>query len=641
MMEEYSTTDRAIHPLPIDYQPNKQYRWGGRRVDRPRHWLSQCATRALVVSLFTLLLTWGCRLLIEYVFLLPLADQYWMRDYLGNLCVALLILTLARKPGPTLLLTLILVAGFQIANAAKLSVLGTPISPDDFLHLQNVFYLTHGWQRVGFILIVALPAVVALITFPFKRVGTWLVLLLMTFSTGVIANYSEPLSVYFDSRFGHSVWNQPENFKQRGLVLHIVQEFVRTLAKVDKYPDTQSVANAKRHLSTQRPQRSFHEITGAAREVPEITEPRNVHIIVLESFYDPLTLGKDWVPEDPFPKEFRDLWASTGNSTALSPVFGGYTANAEFELLCGFPVIENAVFFEGWLRRQVPCLPSVLADAGYHSIASHPNVAGFWNRTHAYKLVGFEDYWSEDDFDLTDSVQGLLLDHSLFNQVFSRLQAKTDQRPVFNYILTYHGHLPYPNNANYPDKVSSGKESALLHGYLNQLWYKSRDLMGVLDQLKSNDPNALVVVLGDHLPFLGQNYGVYTEALPLPGNQADFSGDMLEYLHSTPLIIIDGIRGPVPVDQLPIYRLPSVILSLLGINDNHTLLDLAKNPDDTIIRPLAGRHLALRNKQAHTCSDELQSSSICADTALWLSDIRVLISDLFTGKQYALQADMN
>ncbi|MFT6307219.1 MAG: hypothetical protein ACJA0Z_002387, partial [Halioglobus sp.] len=33
----------------------------------------------------------------------------------------------------------------------------------------------------------------------------------------------------------------------------------------------------------------------------------NVHVIVLESFFDPITLGPTWVPEDPFPEDFREL----------------------------------------------------------------------------------------------------------------------------------------------------------------------------------------------------------------------------------------------------------------------------------------------------------------------------------------------
>ena len=233
---------------------------------------------------------------------------------------------------------------------------------------------------------------------------------------------------------------------------------MRTLAKVGRAPSEEEVAAALEGLSSPAPSTPPDTLALAgSAEAP----PRNVHVIVLESFFDPLTLGPDWVPEDPFPPEFRALWAEAGESVTLSPVFGGYTANAEFELLCGFPVTENAVFFEGWLRRDVPCLPSVLREAGYRTVASHPNVAGFWNRTHAYRLTGFDEYLSKGSFDISDSVGGILLDHSYYEQVFEQL-GPLDERPVFNYMLTYHGHLPYPRQRGLPghDRGGPGPRTA-------------------------------------------------------------------------------------------------------------------------------------------------------------------------------------
>jgi hypothetical protein len=57
------------------------------------------------------------------------------------------------------------------------------------------------------------------------------------------------------------------------------------------------------------------------------------------------------------------------------------------------------VVSETRLRRDAPCLPRHLAEAGYVTVASHLNVAAFWNRLHAYQRSGFQSYWSERDFD--------------------------------------------------------------------------------------------------------------------------------------------------------------------------------------------------------------------------------------------------
>ncbi|MCU0935732.1 MAG: LTA synthase family protein, partial [Gammaproteobacteria bacterium] len=117
-----------------------------------------------------------------------------------------------------------------------------------------------------------------------------------------------------------------------------------------------------------------------------------MHLIVLESFWDAQLLGAAGLSEDPMDPRFRLLWEAGGSSRALSPVFGVYTANAEFEVLCGFPVRDEAVVFETRLRRDAPCLPRHLAQAGYVTVASHPNVAAFWNRVHAYRRIflGYE-----------------------------------------------------------------------------------------------------------------------------------------------------------------------------------------------------------------------------------------------------------
>lgn len=601
-------------------------------------------TQLLIITAVTLVITWFCRIILDAAFKISLDNTYWHRDYLGNLFISLLTFLLVKKLGKSLLLASVIIIGFQLANGGKLAVLGTPISPDDFINVQNLFYLVDGWRRIALMSIAALPAVLIILFIPWRKASVWVSLLCLLATTLVVHSNSEPIRKILDSSFGHSVWNQPENFARRGLGLHIAQESVRTIAKVGQYPDRTSVAQALHELTSQtsgveNSEQPLSSEIAAQEQTNTGKRQRNVHIIVLESFFDPLTLGPEWVPEDPFPASFRALWEKTGYSKGLSPVFGGYTANAEFETLCGFPVTENAVFFEGWLRRSAPCLPQVLADAGYKTIASHPNVPGFWNRTHAYNLVGFDTYLSKKDFDLSDSVGSLLLDHSYYDQVFDQIQRMDNDVPLLNYMLTYHGHLPYPNNEHYPDQVKTGKESGLLHGYLNQIWYKSRDLMDRLEKIKADDPTALVVAFGDHLPFLGPNYGVYSDVLGLPEDRADFSGDMLEYLVSTPMIIIDGENGPLDVGKLPLYQLPALLLNLLDKESKSDMFHWTANPENALIRPVYGMHISLLDNKTIVCPDDDTAPTACDESADWLSRTRLLISDIFTGNQFSLKKE--
>ena len=603
-------------------------------------------SRALKVSawalLSTLIVTAACRAVAVHGFGITLDSAFWYRDFLGNLSVLLICALLVQSLSKTLILSSVIIILFQLSNAAKLSVLGTPASPDDFFNIQNFFFLTDGWRRIVLFAVAALPLILALIFIPWKQARTWLAIgLIAGISTLAIAQ-SERLRIALDTHIGNSVWNQPANFRERGLALHLTHEALRTASKVDKPPEKVFVDKAQSALSSILPNSALGKTERVLEkrlsnvQTHSVTSARNVHVFVLESFFDPITLGESWVPEDPLPADFRKLWAETGNSIVMSPVFGGYTANAEFEVLCGFPVTRNSVFFEGWLRKASPCIPSLLGKAGYATLASHPNVPGFWNRTNAYHHIGFETYLSKADFDMSDSVDNLLTDQSLYSQVFDYIdRAKTD-KPVFNYMLTYHGHLPYPSSEKYPDKVSAGKDSNLLHGYLNQLWYKSRHLMDRLRILRAQDPDALIVIFGDHLPFLGPNYGVYTEAWNLPEDRSQFSGNQLKQLTSTPLIVIDGQNGPLDLGVLPLYRLPSLLMSLLGYQETQQF-DATRNPDGMLVRPVYGMHISVTSDAVTDCVDQNLLASPCHVSETWLDQVKVLTSDIFTGNQHSLE----
>ncbi|MFT4727089.1 MAG: hypothetical protein ACI9UN_001584 [Granulosicoccus sp.] len=170
--------------------------------------------------------------------------------------------------------------------------------------MQNLFYLTDGWRRAVLMFIALLPLLLAWIFIPFKRVAIWSVMAALVAAAILTAHFSEPLQVALDKRFGNSVWNRAENFRQRGLALHIAQESIRTLAKVGKFPNRDSVRAVTEQLPViNTPHTNINTDAMSANS----DEQRIVHVIVLESFFDPITLGPTWVPEDPFPEDFREL----------------------------------------------------------------------------------------------------------------------------------------------------------------------------------------------------------------------------------------------------------------------------------------------------------------------------------------------
>lgn len=570
----------------------------------------------------------------ELLFNVSLRDQALLRDLTANLLLGAALFSITRSLKWYLPAVAVVMTALHLSNAGKIVVLGGPIMPDDFLAVRNLFLLLDGWQLLAISAIVVIPLTLLLAMTAWKRLQTWVILSGIGLSAAIIAAAPLPLVHAMDGWLGNVVWNQRGNFEARGLLLHLTQETARYLAHARNPPTSEEVQAALAVLRTERPTHPLPPQEHAAAQ-------RNVHIIVLESFWDPARLTAAGLSADPLDPEFRALWQEAGHSQALSPVFGGYTANTEFELLCGFPVSEDAVFFESGLRRDVPCLPRLLHGEGYRTIASHPNIAAFWNRVNAYQRIGFDTYWSLNDFTTDDMNREFLSDSSMYRQVMEKISAQTDgDQPLFNYMLTFFGHLDYPLNEQRPAVIKA--DSKMLQDYANTIYYKSRELMSFLKQLRTRDPESLILLFGDHLPFLGPNFDGFTQSGLLADNRGEFDADMFATMTATPLVIIDGRNGVQQPGDVPVYELPTMILEMLG-NRSPTLMRLIASPRGRPVRPLPGLYFIDQEGTRSLCrlADDGglaagDDSAACLEAAPWMKAVTVLGRDLFNGDQYSL-----
>lgn len=553
----------------------------------------------------------------------------WWADMALHMALGVLLLALTRNWVAFMVLLVLLMGVLHLGNAMKIAILGGPVMPDDVMAARSLFLILEGgWLALGVVTVLALVGGLALAI----TLRPWRARIALVVGTGAVAGVifsPEPVVAELDNRFGTVVWDQHANYVRRGPLLHMVHESARFAARSDRAPSRAEVQAAVATLHSLRPETPTPEQAQA---------PRNLHVIVLESFWDPSVLTAAGLTQDPFVPEFRALWQEAGHSSILAPVFGGYTANSEFEALCGFPVTENAVFFEGWLRNDAPCLPRVLGQAGYRTVASHPNVAVFWNRVNAYRRVGFDTYWSDGDFESDDMNGGFLGDSSLYRQVMEKVGPMIDsgEKPLFNYVLTFFGHLDYPLNDSRPPVIDAPGGDRRLMLYANTMYYKSLELMAALEDLRARDPDAVIVVFGDHLPFLGPNFGGYTESGLLASNRTDFTDPMFRTLTETPLIVIDGRNGPLPVGTVPLYQLPSLVLGLLG-QGGDAVMTLTRTAADFLPRPLPGLSVVVAGEETTACRD--QDHAVCEEASRWLAAVRTVTTDIFSGTQHSLRAE--
>lgn len=549
-------------------------------------------------------------------------------DFAILLAFSMLVFALSRRVTFFLILQTLLIATLYVGSAAKSAMMSRPLMPEDIYSLDAFIKLMGplGWLVAGLPCLLILALFFGNLNFRGRHRQ-----LTIIFSVVVVLGVglgSSHVVNWMDRVWGDKPWDQRENYVWRGGTIHILQELVRVVALSKPVPSAQTV----------------NETMDRRLEAAEVTAStgrrRNLHMVLEESFWDPTPLTAAGLKQSALDPRFLALWKEAGRSTTLSPAFGGQTANAEFEVLCGFPLAQAAVRFEQPMNDNLPCLPRLLSNAGYRTVAAHPNIPSFWNRQVSYERLGFETFWSIEDFILDDMTAIFLSDASLHRQVAQKLVAEklaesADKRPIFDYTVTYYGHWMYDIDDKRPLMTASQSAVDEVNRYISVVHWKSREMMDAIENWRREDPDSIIVIFGDHLPLLGQNLAGYIESGFMGKAGDDAVPDIQARSTETPLIIIDGRKGALPVGRLPMYRLPSLLLGLLGENQKG-MTDLAAAPTGLTLRPLPGLVVGYTKTGAPFLCRGADRDGLCASVADWQEDINLLAHDIFAGNGHAL-----
>jgi len=301
------------------------------------------------------------------------------------------------------------------------------------------------------------------------------------------------------------------------------------------------------------------------RQLKTRTHLPNIHLIILESFLDP-SLFKDLeFSRPPISRRLQRIMGDQG-SIVISPVFGGNTAQAEFEALCGAPALAHfsSIEFNLFSGSNARCLPDTLRESGYLTIASNAFRPDFFNEETAYRGLGFSEinfpkqYYSGKTYLSNNSDNYFMFDSDLYSQNLDHLRQQLKRgRPVFNYVLGIYGHHPHTlGNQRKPLVELRPKRNQpagpLLRNAVTQALYRTRALASYLEQLIELDPESIIIVFGDHLPVLDGGVTTYHQFNYL-GNGA--------YRRVRGYIIEKGT--PHRYTDIHEYEIPQLILSFV------------------------------------------------------------------------------
>ncbi len=356
---------------------------------------------------------------------------------------------------------------------------------------------------------------------------------------------------------------------------------------VVKYSDAASVENngrftmlayteaARLHsLAMTEPYRNRAEfedtINARSEELKQSNNRRNVHMIVLESFLDPRLFQRARFNRNPAHPAFEKLFGKKAG-LSRSPVFGGATAQAEFEVLCGVPALEmlSSVEFNIFTGSSVFCLPGMLDKMGYRSIASNAYKPNFFNALPAYKGIGFSEIHFPQEYTETgDSYistgdvleEKYMFDEVLFKQNLAYVEKtlkENNKTPIFNYVMTIYGHTPHMLDPKLrPEIVTVNSDYAddHLQRAANQFYYRTKAIAEYVNQLIKLDKNSLIILISDHVPPLRNGPNTY-RALKYVGN-------IKNSYYYNPLMIIENGRA-LKLKKIRHFDLPDVVYNYI------------------------------------------------------------------------------
>lgn len=344
--------------------------------------------------------------------------------------------------------------------------------------------------------------------------------------------FEKPVSLLEVGEVDNVFWDQSITYQRNGLQVG----FLSTLQLIRIDPPE--------GYSEQRMNQVVQQLESAT---PLSEKNPNMIIVMNEAFWDPTRLPNLKFSEDPLPF-FRQLQKNSTSGELLVPVFGGSTANTEFEILTGNSIDflpPGSTPYSQYVHEPHPSLASTFRNKGYQAVAIHGYHNWFYRRDHVYRQFGFDRFVSQNFFENPEYRRQLISDREMSRQII--LEHKNSDKPLFVFAVTMQNHGPY-NAKHYPeDRVTvegniPEDTKKVLNTYSTGLKEADESLQLLVDHFEKSGEPTVIVFFGDHLPYLGGGYRAYTETNYLDdANPDNWSKNDYQKMYTVPFVIWDNL----------------------------------------------------------------------------------------------------
>ncbi|MDW7668455.1 MAG: sulfatase-like hydrolase/transferase, partial [Bacillota bacterium] len=301
-----------------------------------------------------------------------------------------------------------------------------------------------------------------------------------------------------------------------------------------------------------------------------LAEGRNLIVIQVESLQD-MVVNREYNNQEITPNINKLISEDSLYFNSYYQQLGkGNTSDTEF-------VSNNSIYApihgqanELYQDSYFHGLPWILKDEGYTTTALHGYKGDFWNRDNAYPAQGFDEFYSEKDYDFEERLIMGIGDREFFNQSINYM--KEFNQPFYSMLITLTSHGPF----NLPEHEKAldleGRDEGTLFGdYLQAANYTDRAIGEFIEDLKEEGmyDNSIIAIYGDH-------FGITMNDRRINDRISEFIGKTYDYdeMLKIPLVInIPGkdINETVEVAGGHVDFMPT-ILNLMGVESKNPVV---------------------------------------------------------------------
>ncbi|MGH1287208.1 LTA synthase family protein [Bacillus toyonensis] len=525
---------------------------------------------------------------------------------------------------------------FGIVNHFKIIFRGDPFYPSDFTQItqmQSVIPMVmeyFSWWNI-FLVIVGIVLLVYLVIYIRKHIPvikphiiTRIILICgSTFMVYAYSNYPNTFMSNVLQKYGVTfvAWNQNVNYGDNGFVLGFVSNLDTTVIEKPEEYSKETMLQISNNIKKQ-----YESNVGKKEKI----EKPNIIFFMSEAFWDPTKLVNLSFSEDPLANLHHYIENFPGGQT-IAPVFGGSTANTEFEALTSYSMSflkPGSVPYQQAVagQKEIPSIASELKNHGYYTNAIHAYGRSFYKRDDVYNVFGFDNFNAEDTMKNVEVDGDYISDISISKEIIEELNKR--KQPTFIHAVTMQNHFPF-NPGRFEEKqieisgLTDEGSKAELETYTEGVRRSDEALKYLIEQIQELERPTILVFFGDHLPVLGTNKAIYKEAGYIENEET--INERLA-MAETPLLMYANFD--IPNDNLglvsPIY-FSNLVFDYAGLN---------KSPFYQFLSELHEEIPVLRDELKVDKNGE-EIKDLTKKQKEMLEQYKMIQYDLLAGKQYS------